>query len=106
MQLRSTPWIESSHPPESALRELLTREGLDFYAWSNSPNDIYAQHTHPYDKVIYVVRGSITFQLIQLGQWHKLKAGDRLDLPAGIVHAADVGAEGVVCLEAHKETHE
>jgi hypothetical protein len=30
-----------------------------------------------------------------------LNAGDRLDLPAGIVHDADVGPQGVVCLEAH-----
>jgi len=102
MQLKITPWTESTPPAESALRNLLTREGLDFYAWSNGAYDIYAPHTHPYDKVIYVVRGSITFQLIELGQWHKLNAGDRLDLPAGIVHAAEVGAEGVVCLEAHK----
>jgi hypothetical protein len=27
--------------------------------------------------------------------------GDRLDLPASVVHAAEVGENGVVCLEAH-----
>jgi hypothetical protein len=27
--------------------------------------------------------------------------GDRLDLPAGVLHAALVGEQGVVCLEAH-----
>lgn len=102
MELRVTPWTESTSPTESVLRELLTRECLDFYAWSNDPYDIYSPHTHAYDKVIYVVRGSITFQLIELGTWHKLNAGDRLDLPADIVHAAEVGEEGVVCLEAHK----
>ncbi|MFZ5858588.1 MAG: cupin domain-containing protein [Chloroflexota bacterium] len=101
MQLHVTPWTESTPPTESALREILTREGLDFYSWSNGPYDIYAPHAHAYDKVIYVVRGSITFQLIDLGQWHTLNAGDRLDLPAGIIHAAEVGVEGVVCLEAH-----
>jgi uncharacterized protein YjlB len=101
MELRITPWTETTAPPESALRARLTREGLDFYAWSNGPYDVYAPHVHDYDKVIYVVRGSITFQLVGLGTWHKLNAGDRLDLPAGIVHAAEVGAEGVVCLEAH-----
>jgi uncharacterized protein YjlB len=101
MKLHITPWKESTSPTESTLREILTREGLDFYAWSNGPFDIYAPHSHPYDKVIYVVRGSITFQLIELGIWHKLNTGDRLDLPAGIVHAAEVGADGVVCLEAH-----
>ena len=102
MDLKITPWTDPTPPTESALSDILTREGLDFYAWSNGAYDIYAPHTHNYDKVIYVVRGSITFQLIELGQWHKLNAGDRLNLPAGIVHAAEVGEDGVVCLEAHR----
>jgi quercetin dioxygenase-like cupin family protein len=77
-------------------------EGLDPYAWSNMPFDMYSPHTHGYDKVIYVVQGSITFGLPDLGQSLMLKTGDRLDLPAGTVHDAQVGAEGVLCLEGHK----
>lgn len=77
-------------------------EGLSPYAWSNGPHDVYAAHTHSYDKVIYVVRGSITFGLPELGQSLTLSAGDRLDLPAGTVHDASVGERGVVCLEGHK----
>jgi quercetin dioxygenase-like cupin family protein len=53
--------------------------------------------------VIYAVQGSITFGLPELGRQLILKAGDRLDLPAGIVHDAVVGSQGVVCLEAHKD---
>ncbi len=101
MELTVTRWNEATPPTEAELAALLTRQGLDFYGWSNDPFDVYAPHRHPYDKVIYVVRGSITFQLIELGAWHKLSAGDRLDLPAGIVHAAEVGEDGVTCLEAH-----
>lgn len=77
-------------------------EGLDPYSWSNGPFDTYSAHSHGYDKVIYVVTGSITFGLPELGQSLTLKAGDRLDLPAGVVHNATVSAEGVVCLEGHK----
>jgi quercetin dioxygenase-like cupin family protein len=51
--------------------------------------------------VIYVVRGSITFGLPELNQQLTLTAGDRLDLPAHVVHNAVVGSQGVVCLEAH-----
>ncbi|HZQ05448.1 MAG TPA: hypothetical protein VFD70_02640 [Anaerolineae bacterium] len=29
------------------------------------------------------------------------RAGDRLDLPRGTIHAAHVSAEGVTCFEAH-----
>jgi len=101
-ELRIIPWTLDSAPSEAALRRLLVEEGLSAYTWSNAPYEVYAPHTHDYNKVIYVVRGSITFQLIELGVWHTLKAGDRLDLPAGTVHAAEVGAEGVLCLEAHR----
>jgi uncharacterized protein YjlB len=99
---RVTPWAGSTAPTESALRQLCADEGLQPYPWSNGPRDTYAAHSHSYDKVIYVVRGSITFGLPALGQQLMLKAGDRLDLPAGTVHNAVVGAQGVACLEAHK----
>lgn len=98
-----TPWPASIPPTESTLRQLCLDEGLNPYPWSNGPHDVYSAHMHSYDKVIYVVRGSITFGLPDLGQQITLKAGDRLDLPSGIVHDAIIGAQGVVCLEAHKD---
>ena len=97
-----TPWADSTPPTESTLMRLCAEQGLHPYSWSNGPRDTYSAHTHSYDKVIYVLRGSITFGLPDLGQQLTLKAGDRLDLPAGTVHDAVVGAQGVVCLEAHK----
>ena len=96
-----TPWPEVTPPSEARLEQILSDEGLDFYSWSNGPYEVYAAHLHGYDKVIYCVSGSITFHLVQAGTWYKLAPGDRLDLPAGVIHAAEVGPEGVVCLEAH-----
>ena len=97
-----TPWAGSSPPSQSALWRLMTDEGLSPYSWSNGPHDVYSAHSHSYDKVIYVVQGSITFGLPELDQKLTLKAGDRLDLPAHTVHAAIVGPQGVARLEAHK----
>ena len=97
-----TPWAESSDPTQSTLRQRMSAEGLSPYTWSNGPFDVYSAHSHSYNKVIYVVQGSITFGLPELGKQLTLKAGDRLDLPAGIVHDAQVGAQGVICLEGHK----
>jgi uncharacterized protein YjlB len=96
-----TPWADTATPDQSTLWQRMTEEGLRPYSWSNGPHDIYSAHSHSYNKVIYVVRGSITFGLPELGEQLTLKAGDRLDLPAGTVHDARVGAEGVLCLEAH-----
>lgn len=97
-----TPWPDPVSPTEFKLRKLCVDEGLSPYQWSNGPHDVYSAHTHSYDKVIYVVHGSITFGLPKLKQEFTMQAGDRLDLPAGTVHNATVGADGVVCLEAHK----
>jgi uncharacterized protein YjlB len=98
-----TPWADASTPTQSKLWQLMSDEGLNPYSWSNGPFDVYSPHSHSYNKVIYVVQGSITFSLPELRKQLTLKAGDRLDLPAGIVHDAHVGAQGVVCLEAHKD---
>jgi quercetin dioxygenase-like cupin family protein len=79
----------------------MTDEGLNPYSWSNAPFDVYAAHSHDYNKVIYIVQGSITFGLPAENRKVTFNPGDRLDLPAGTVHDATVGAQGVVCLEAH-----
>jgi len=76
-------------------------EGLNPYSWSNGPHDVYAAHIHTYDKVIYCVSGSITFGLPHEDIRLTLHPGDRLELPAGTLHDAVVGDEGVVCLEGH-----
>jgi uncharacterized protein YjlB len=98
-----TPWPDPEPPTQSALWQRMVDEGLSPYSWSNGPYDVYAAHSHSYNKVIYVVKGSIKFGLPERKEELLLKAGDRLDLPAGIIHDAHVGAEGVVCLEAHQD---
>ena len=84
-----------------SLGERLAREGLHPSSWGNGPHDRYADHRHAYDKVLVAQAGSVVFHLAELGRDVELRAGDRLHLPAGTLHAADVGAEGVTCLEAH-----
>jgi quercetin dioxygenase-like cupin family protein len=78
-------------------------EGLQAYTWGNDPGDLYAPHRHTYDKVIFCTRGSIRFDLPEEGRSVELRAGDRLDLAAGTAHAAVVGPDGVICLEAQRE---
>jgi quercetin dioxygenase-like cupin family protein len=79
----------------------LASEGLRPQRWSNGPGDQYQPHRHDYDKVLVPDRGSITFTLPELSRAVDLRAGDRLELPAGTLHAASVGPDGVDCLEAH-----
>ena len=101
-EVKVTPWPAETPATESAIRQRLDTEGLHPYPWSNGPGDVYGAHTHGYHKVIYVVRGSITFGLPDQGEQVDLQVGDRLDLPAGMRHDAIVGPQGVLCLEAHR----
>jgi quercetin dioxygenase-like cupin family protein len=95
-------WPDATLPDEALLRSILADEDLHPYVWSNAPGDVYGAHSHAYHKVIYVIRGSISFGLPDSDDNVTLNSGDRLELPAGITHNAVVGHEGVACLEAHR----
>lgn len=99
--LKVTPWIADLPPTESAIRSLLEDEGRTYYRWGNAPWDTYPAHAHPFNKIIYVLSGTITFSLPLNDGAVTLHPGDRLDLPAGTLHSAIVGAAGVECFEAH-----
>jgi len=101
MELKITRWNQPAPPTEGKLLQIYRQEGLSPYAWSNGPGDEYSAHAHPYHKVLYVVRGSITWSLPELGQEVETFPGDRIDLPRGTLHSARVGPGGVTCLEAH-----
>jgi len=101
-QLAVIRWSEDNAPDEALLRNILADEDLHPYVWSNAPGDVYEAHSHSYHKVIYVIRGSITFGLPDSADEITLNSGDRLELPPGVRHDAVVGPEGVACLEAHR----
>jgi quercetin dioxygenase-like cupin family protein len=94
---------------ESELHRALVAQGIPAdvverasgYEWSNGPGDRYGAHRHDYDKVLVCLDGAITFDLAEAGRSVTLRAGDRLDLPAGTEHAAVVGGAGVRCHETH-----
>src|SRR5699024_5776065 len=96
-----TPWTSLKPVSEAGVRRLIAGEGLSAYGWSNAAGDTYVAHAHDYNKVIYVVQGTITFGLTDQNEQVTLAAGDRLYLPAGIRHDARIGPRGVYCLEAH-----
>jgi quercetin dioxygenase-like cupin family protein len=72
-------------------------EADDVYGWSNGPGDRYARHAHPYTKILYCTQGSIEFVLDD--RVIALRAGQRMELPAGTAHSAIVGREGCACVE-------
>lgn len=95
-------WARADAPTEIELYQQMESEGLAPYKWSGNPQDVFPAHDHPYEKVIVVVSGSITFGFPIEGEPTTLYPGDRLDLPAGVMHNAVAGNNGVVCLEAKR----
>lgn len=84
---------------EDAIVGAFRHEGLSAHRWSNGPGDVYPAHSHAYHKVLYCLRGSITFRLAD-GTDVALAPGDRLDLEPHTEHSAVVGQDGVECIEA------
>lgn len=76
--------------PETRLREA----GLSPYPWSAGAGARFSRHSHSATKHLYVVSGAIDFDGFPLG------AGEGILIPAGTVHSAVVGADGVTCVEA------
>jgi uncharacterized protein YjlB len=99
-------WQETTPPQEEALRRSLQKEGLLPYTWSNGPHESYTVHSHSYRKVLYCLRGSISFTMPDYRAEDgsaltiHLAPGDCLLLPRGVRHSALVGPDGVTCLEA------
>jgi len=97
-------WKGVSPPRAAEIMQMLSEQGLSAYRWSNSPGDVYSAHSHSFHKIIYVLQGSITFVLPLAEEQVTLNAGDRLELPPDTLHEAEVGPQGVICLEAHNGT--
>ncbi|MGH2451193.1 MAG: cupin domain-containing protein [Candidatus Limnocylindria bacterium] len=85
-------------PSRDEIVRRLRAEARDVHGWSNGPDDRYAQHDHPYTKVLYCASGSIDF-VLEDGRTLALRPGDRLVIPPGTRHGAVVGAEGCACVE-------
>lgn len=52
-----------------------------------APGSSFPRHKHPGEEIIYVITGTLEYELEGKG-WAPLKAGDVLFVPAGGVHAA------------------
>lgn len=96
MQLRQISWTGAGDPGESVLRSALEAEGFEVHAWRDPADRIYGAHHHDCDESLWVVRGSIVFRVDE--REYRLGPGDRLLLPAGILHSARAGPDGATYL--------
>jgi mannose-6-phosphate isomerase-like protein (cupin superfamily) len=76
-----------------SLERQLHGEGfLHTYVWQDGPHAHYPNHTHPGETAHIILEGEMT--LTQGGSTHTYGAGERCDVPAGVVHSARMGPRG------------
>jgi quercetin dioxygenase-like cupin family protein len=99
-EVRITRWTGALHPSMTNVTRKMQEEGLRPYMWTNMPNHRYAVRSHGFDKVLYVIEGTLELILPDSNERVKLRAGDRADIAAGVRHGTNVGTSGAKCVEA------
>lgn len=95
-------WEEDEPPSRSRLERALLKEGLDPWVVRERGGMRYDTHFHEHDEIRILVRGRMKFNLD--GHQLVLGPGDRLEVPAGMPHAAEVvDGEGAEYLCASRE---
>jgi quercetin dioxygenase-like cupin family protein len=77
----------------AAFEDDLRREGFDVVHGGQKPGYTADAHAHDFDIRIMVLGGEIT--LVRDGKADTFHAGDHCEIPAGCLHAEQVGPEGV-----------
>ena len=97
------PRLERWQPDDGPLNEkrlmrLMELEGYDVLVYTYRPGTVFSQHEHGQAKCDAVLQGLLR---VTVGaETFDLRAGDRLYLPAGTRHAAEVvGEKTVVSLD-------
>jgi quercetin dioxygenase-like cupin family protein len=97
---RLESWTEEDGPmTEKRVMGLLEREGYEVAVYAYKEGTVFEEHAHAQDKCDAVIEG---FFRVRVGDdAFDMKPGDRLYVPAGTRHSAEVvGRRTVVCLDA------
>jgi quercetin dioxygenase-like cupin family protein len=97
-----THWEAEDGPmTEKRVMGLLEREGFEVAVYAYREGTVFPEHAHGQDKCDAVIEGFLRITVAD--KVFDLQAGDRLYLPAGTPHAAEVvGRRTVVSLDGTK----
>ncbi len=99
MSVRLVSWEPEDGPmTEKRLMGVLEREGYEVAVYAYRQGTVFPEHEHAQEKCDAVVEG--LFRIVVGETVYDLKPGDRLYLPAGTRHSAEViGRKTVVSLD-------
>jgi quercetin dioxygenase-like cupin family protein len=94
-EIRFERWPRADGPTsEKRMMRLLEFEGYDVLVYTYRPGTVFPEHEHARAKCDGVLEGVL--RVTVGGETFDLAAGDRLYLPAGTRHAAQVIGSGTV----------
>jgi len=98
--IRLERWTAEDGPlNERRLMARMEREGYEVAVYTYREGTVFLEHAHAQDKCDAVIEGF--FRIRADGEVFELKPGDRLYIPAGTRHSAEViGRRTVVSLDA------
>lgn len=83
------------------LKRQLREEGYNIYVHSHPAGMVFPEHKHTHLTVHIILSGQMA--VIMDGEEYLLKSGDRLEIPADVLHSAEViGESPVVCIDARR----
>lgn len=78
---------------ERELAKQLEMEGFGHtFVWQDAPDIHYPDHTHAMETAHVILQGEM--MLTRDGRTKTYHAGERCDVPAGVVHSAKMGSRG------------
>jgi quercetin dioxygenase-like cupin family protein len=101
-EVRLEQWNDADGPlSEKRMMGLLDREGYEVAVYAYREGTVFPEHAHSQEKCDAVLEGIL--RITVAGAAYDLKAGDRLYLPAGTRHSAEVvGRKTVLSLDGTK----
>ena len=101
-EVRLEHWHQADGPPsEKRMMSILEQEGYEVAVYTYREGTVFPEHEHAQAKCDGVVEGVLRISVG--GEVYDLKPGDRLYLPAGTRHSAEVvGKKTVVSLDGTK----
>jgi quercetin dioxygenase-like cupin family protein len=78
----------------------LKREGYDIFYGGMRAEHVNADHSHDWDARVMVIGGEIT--ITRSGKPQTFRAGDSCAVPAGEMHAEQIGPQGVAYIAGRR----
>ena len=82
------------------LKKQLREQGYNIYVHSHPAGMCFPEHKHDHHTLHVILSGSMNIRVD--GKEHVLESGDQIEIPANILHTAEVGETPVVCIDARK----